>query len=495
MTKHAYQQSVFSGSDTVAVAPFAQITVTNASDDSAASIWSDAAGANPIADGVLLADENGYFIFYADEGTYNIAILSDGISKTLENVEIGAGNPYSGVFKGSWNMSSGTYGPAAPATDYQTTHTATTVTPDSHLTSSPALKLAAAASEYIPILGSGTASASIINPGLSGGDTVFVAVLYLVNSAVTAQHIEQILNGTTPAEVWFAGAAITTAYDGVQFAACNDSVVSYGDFAPVFAAESIGIEINYATGQITTSANGIPTGTPLTLNLSEIPTGQGLRLISGVMSVSADVMFSAGSLAVNFSDTTDVIPSVGLPVDDLFDFSADLVGGTYTLTPSPYGAVYHAVATTTSTDYAGGWCATENRYNGNNPLYTYFGFCNVEMTASDIDDIFAEAMPGTFALLIYAHTDTDNDVYYGGRGPGGWLGGSATDGKQHPDGGLVYFRCRDDGAGSFVLEIRVDGVVTTLLTASNSGISGMKPFIYANYVYGTQTIGQVFFAG
>ena len=77
MTKHAYQQSVFSGSDTVAVAPFAQITVTNASDDSAASIWSDAAGANPIADGVLLADENGYFIFYADEGTYNIAIPSD----------------------------------------------------------------------------------------------------------------------------------------------------------------------------------------------------------------------------------------------------------------------------------------------------------------------------------------------------------------------------------------------------------------------------------
>ena len=88
MTKHAYQQSVFSGSDTVAVAPFAQITVTNASDDSAASIWSEAAGANPIADGVLLADENGYFIFYADEGTYNIAILSDGISKTLENVRV-----------------------------------------------------------------------------------------------------------------------------------------------------------------------------------------------------------------------------------------------------------------------------------------------------------------------------------------------------------------------------------------------------------------------
>ena len=72
MTLHAYQQSVFSGSDTVAVAPFARITVTNASDDSAASIWSDAAGANPIADGVLLADENGYFISYADEGTYNI---------------------------------------------------------------------------------------------------------------------------------------------------------------------------------------------------------------------------------------------------------------------------------------------------------------------------------------------------------------------------------------------------------------------------------------
>ena len=136
MTKHAYQQSVFSGSDTVAVAPFAQITVTNASDDSAASIWDDADGTTPIADGVLLADENGYFIFYADEGTYNIAILSDGISKTLENVEIGAGNPYSGQFRGTWDMSSGASGPAEPSTDYQATHTGTTITPAAHLTSS-----------------------------------------------------------------------------------------------------------------------------------------------------------------------------------------------------------------------------------------------------------------------------------------------------------------------------------------------------------------------
>ena len=398
--------------------------------------------------------------------------------------------PYSGQFRGTWDMSSGSTGPAAPASDYQATHTGTTITPDSHLTSSGTMYIAGSQSPTIPLLTSGVAQASITKSPYTAGDNIFGYYLFLSDANLTLEQLEAAGNGAPlPAGTRFISIAIN--HGGSQSAtisAYNNGITGSAN-ATGFTSGNAYLRYDYATGDAVMVINGISYG-PVNL-----PFVSGMKLTAVIHCTSPDVVFGAGHISVNFSDTTDVIPSAGLPVDDLFDFSADLVGGTYTLTPSPYGAVYHAVATTTSTDYAGGWCATENRYNGDNPLYTYFGFCNVEMTASDIDDIFSWATPGTFALLIYAHTDTDNDVYYGGRGPGGWLSGSATDGKQHPDGGLVYFRCRDDGAGSFVLEIRVDGVVTTLLTASNSGISGMKPFIYANYVYGTQTIGQVFFAG
>lgn len=92
MTKYAYQQFVFTGTDDVAVAPFAAVTVTNAADDSPADIWEDADGLNQITGGELLADDEGYFIFYADPGTYNVTITSGGDSKTLTDVTIAAGS-------------------------------------------------------------------------------------------------------------------------------------------------------------------------------------------------------------------------------------------------------------------------------------------------------------------------------------------------------------------------------------------------------------------
>lgn len=76
------------GNEQVATAPYAGIVVTNASDDTAASIWEDESGTTPISGGSLTADDKGFFIFYADQGVYNISITSDGITKVLNDVLI-----------------------------------------------------------------------------------------------------------------------------------------------------------------------------------------------------------------------------------------------------------------------------------------------------------------------------------------------------------------------------------------------------------------------
>jgi len=90
MTKFVYQQSVFTGSDCLTVAPFASATVTNAADDTAASLWEDEVGATPITGNVVQADEFGFVQFYASAGFYNILIEYGSISQTLSNVQIGA---------------------------------------------------------------------------------------------------------------------------------------------------------------------------------------------------------------------------------------------------------------------------------------------------------------------------------------------------------------------------------------------------------------------
>ena len=303
MTKHAYQQSVFSGSDTVAVAPFAQITVTNASDDSAASIWSDAAGANPIADGVLLADENGYFIFYADEGTYNIAILSDGISKTLENVEIGAGNPYSGQFRGTWDMSSGSTGPAAPLNDYQATHTATTVTPSATLTGSGTRYLAASSSPLIPLLSSGIASATITQPAYAAGDTIYATVLLITSSSVTASDIESLFSGLPPPSgLYLAYIALSPYAAAAALGSVNDGTPSSESGASAAASTVVHATLDYATGVVSAAVGSDPAFGTTNLDLAAIAAnGDGLRLWAGVLSTSSSVVFGAGNIALSFS--------------------------------------------------------------------------------------------------------------------------------------------------------------------------------------------------
>lgn len=87
--KYAIQQSVFRAGDSVSIAPYAQITITDSASGSAASIWSDVNGVESLDGNVVLADNNGFFRVYVTAGRYNLAILSDGITTDLQNVIVG----------------------------------------------------------------------------------------------------------------------------------------------------------------------------------------------------------------------------------------------------------------------------------------------------------------------------------------------------------------------------------------------------------------------
>ena len=89
MTKYAFQQSVFAGGDVLTVASYAQATITNANDDSAAALWEDAAGTAAIVGNVVVADDKGYLIAYMDAGAYNIEIRSGSVTQMLESVIVG----------------------------------------------------------------------------------------------------------------------------------------------------------------------------------------------------------------------------------------------------------------------------------------------------------------------------------------------------------------------------------------------------------------------
>lgn len=87
--KYAIQQSVFRAGDSVSIAPYAQITITDSASGSAASIWSDVNGVEPLDSNVVLADDKGFFRVYVTAGRYNLSILSDSITADLQNVIVG----------------------------------------------------------------------------------------------------------------------------------------------------------------------------------------------------------------------------------------------------------------------------------------------------------------------------------------------------------------------------------------------------------------------
>lgn len=89
MKKFAFQQSIFLSKNNVKIAPYAQVTFKNASDNTAASVWSDEDGLDLLDSNTVLANENGYILVYLTLGFYNIDILSGSDTATLTNVFVG----------------------------------------------------------------------------------------------------------------------------------------------------------------------------------------------------------------------------------------------------------------------------------------------------------------------------------------------------------------------------------------------------------------------
>lgn len=87
--KYVIQQSVFQADERATIAPYAQVTITDAATGDPVTLWQDVDGTTQEASNVILADDKGFFRTYANEGSYNIVILSGGLTHTQQNVNVG----------------------------------------------------------------------------------------------------------------------------------------------------------------------------------------------------------------------------------------------------------------------------------------------------------------------------------------------------------------------------------------------------------------------
>lgn len=87
--KYPIQQSVFTADDVAVIAPYAQVTITDSATGDPVTLWQDVDGTTEEDSNVILADATGFFRTYANEGAYDIAILSGGLTHTQRNVNVG----------------------------------------------------------------------------------------------------------------------------------------------------------------------------------------------------------------------------------------------------------------------------------------------------------------------------------------------------------------------------------------------------------------------
>ena len=236
------------------------------------------------------------------------------------------GLQYGGQFRGPWNMSSGTAGPAAPANDYHATHTATTVTPSATLTGSGPRYLAAASSPLIPLLSSGIASATLTQPDYAAGDTIYATTLLITNSSATASDIESLFSGPPPSGLYLAYIALSPYAAAAALGSVNDGTPSSESGASAAAGVVVHAIIDYATGVVSAAVGSGPVFGTTNLDLAAIAAkGDGLRLWAGVLSTSSSVVFGAGHIALSFSGftaLTDATLPVGALDNDWYEVSA-----------------------------------------------------------------------------------------------------------------------------------------------------------------------------
>ena len=239
------------------------------------------------------------------------------------------GLQYGGQFRGTWDMSSGSTGPAAPLNDYQATHTATTVTPSATLTGSGTRYLAASSSPLIPLLSSGIASATITQPAYAAGDTIYATMLLITSSSVTASDIESLFSGLPPPSgLYLAYIALSPYAAAAALGSVNDGTPSSESGASAAAGVVVHATLDYATGVVSAAVGSDPVFGTTNLDLAAIAAnGDGLRLWAGVLSTSSSVVFGAGNIALSFSGfsaVTDATLPTGALDNDWYRVS---VGG------------------------------------------------------------------------------------------------------------------------------------------------------------------------
>ena len=142
----------------------------------------------------------------------------------------------------------------------------------------------------------GIGGASAAAAGDTGASTIYTTILHLSNSAITAQDLETSLNGTPVSGVWLAGVSIVGFLGKVQLSVWNDGTGDAPAYVDTSQGDTLLLSLDYATGAVTLKI-GSNTYAPATLNLGDIPAGQGLRLWAGVISTAAAVVFDAGHIS------------------------------------------------------------------------------------------------------------------------------------------------------------------------------------------------------
>lgn len=243
----------------------------------------------------------------------------DGVSGNDNSGAVSVEFVYSGLYKGEWDMSSGTSGPAVAVQDFNCTHTATTFTPSNSLSGTGPVYLAATSSSgQIEKTTVGTTrSASLTCPAYNVSDTIGIVGLLVCNSAVTAEDLLAIFTSATPTNaVWFTGFTRSQADGTVILSQCDNNVATGIDSLSSVTGDKV--IVNVAPNGDTSLTIGTSTISGASLNIGSIPAGQYLKLFTFAISSSATTVFQAGSVTFNFSETssgrTGFIDKVNAPI-------------------------------------------------------------------------------------------------------------------------------------------------------------------------------------
>ena len=244
------------------------------------------------------------------------------------------GLQYGGQFRGTWNMSSGVYAPAAPSASQAATYTPTTMTPDGTIPGVGIPYIAGVETSALTI-GTNVMQASMPMPAYTPGDTVNLHYLVLCNSSATISDVRDVVAGNTPANPTYAAIAVEAsgvlAYPFASLVIYNSGTITGGNAGAVVAGDVSYLRLDPTTNDITLQVGSTTVG-PFTLDVGSFPPGDTIKLMVLTQSASSTVVFAASTVSFNLSDTTGgqsgfgTITNATLPVgaldNDWYEVSA-----------------------------------------------------------------------------------------------------------------------------------------------------------------------------